>query len=359
MEEKQHEIIGLMSGTSLDGLDIAHVKFDFIDKNEVRFQLLHSETVAFPEILLSKLLTATNASVPAMLQLDKELGNFFSIAVNDFIEKNNIDKTHIDAIASHGQTIFHQPENGFTYQIGCGSALAYYTQIPVINDFRTKDVIAGGNGAPLVPIGDFMLFKNEAASFLNIGGFCNISFRKNSEIIAFDCCPGNLPLNKLAGSRGLNYDANGAIASSGTINFFLLDLLNSLAYYQTNAPKSLGTEWLEEQFYPLLKFDKEIENNLCTVVEHIAFQISTILNENNLDSVFITGGGVKNEYLISRLAHYYKGKIIIPEQDIIDFKEAIIFGFLGALYLDNQSNNVPSVTGASKPIIGGVYHKAN
>jgi anhydro-N-acetylmuramic acid kinase len=358
MEKKQYEIIGLMSGTSLDGLDIAHVKFNFLANNEISFELLHSETISFPENLLSKLNNSMNSSVPSILQLDKELGIFFASAVNDFILNNSISKTDIHAISSHGQTIFHQPENGFTYQIGCGSTLAYHSQIPVINDFRTKDVIAGGNGAPLVPIGDFMLFKNEAASFLNIGGFCNVSFIKNSEIIAFDCCPGNLPLNKLAGSKGLNYDANGEIAASGAINFFLLDMLNSLDYYQVNSPKSLGTEWLEEKFYPLLKFDKEIENNLCTVVEHIALQISNVLNENNLDSVFITGGGVKNKYLISRLAHFYKGNIIIPEQEIIDFKEAIIFGFLGALYLENRPNNLPSVTGASKPVIGGVYHKA-
>jgi anhydro-N-acetylmuramic acid kinase len=357
MEEKQYEIIGLMSGTSLDGLDIAHIKFNFPLYNEPSFELLHTETIEFPDNLLNKLNIASNSSAPTILQLDKELGIFFANAVNDFVSKNNINKNDIDAIASHGQTIFHQPENGFTYQIGCGSSLAYYTEIPVINDFRSKDVIAGGNGAPLVPIGDFMLFKNEASSFLNIGGFCNISFKKKSEIIAFDCCPGNLPLNKLAGSKGLNYDANGEIAASGTINFFLLDLLNSLDYYQKNSPKSLGTEWLEEKFYPLLKFDKEIENNLCTVVEHIALQISTVLNENNLDSVFITGGGVKNQYLISRLTHYFKGKIIIPNQDIIDFKEAIIFGFLGALYLESQPNNIPTVTGASRRVIGGVYHK--
>lgn len=358
MEEKHYEIIGLMSGTSLDGLDIAHVKFNFFNGDCTGYQLLNSETVAFTESIYQKLHSATASSITTILQTDKELGVFFGDAVNRFISRLGIDKSKIDAIASHGQTLFHQPENGFTYQIGCGSSLAYHTQIPVINDFRTRDVIAGGNGAPLVPIGDFVLFKNQAASFLNIGGFCNISFVKDSEIIAFDCCPGNLPLNKLVNSKGLSYDSNGEMASSGSINFFLLDLLNSLEYYHILGPKSLGTEWLEEKFYPLLKFDKEIENNLCTVVEHIAYQISTVLNENKLDSVFITGGGVKNKFLINRLSHHYNGEIIVPEQEIIDFKEAIIFGLLGALYLENKPNNVPSVTGASRPVVGGVMHKA-
>jgi anhydro-N-acetylmuramic acid kinase len=356
MEEKQYEIIGLMSGTSLDGLDIAHVRFNFFNGDCVGYELLNAETIAFTESISQKLHTATTSSITTILQTDKELGVFFADSVNRFISRLGIDKSRIDAIASHGQTLFHQPENGFTYQIGCGSSLAYHTQIPVINDFRTRDVIAGGNGAPLVPIGDFMLFKNQAASFLNIGGFCNISFLKDSKIIAFDCCPGNLPLNKLVNSKGLSYDANGEMASSGSINFFLLDLLNSLEYYHIPGPKSLGTEWLEEKFYPLLKFDKEIENNLCTVVEHIAYQISTILNENKLDSVFITGGGVKNKFLINRLSHHFNGEIIVPEQDIIDFKEAIIFGLLGALYLENKPNNVPSVTGASRPVVGGILH---
>jgi anhydro-N-acetylmuramic acid kinase len=357
MAEKHYEIIGLMSGTSLDGLDIAHVKFNFHNDESVGFELLNAETITFSESIHQKLNAATTSSISAILQTDKELGVFFADSVNNFISRHGIDKSKIDAIASHGQTLFHQPENGFTYQIGCGSSLAYHTQIPVINDFRTRDVIAGGNGAPLVPIGDFMLFEKEASAFLNIGGFCNISFRMDSEIIAFDCCPGNLPLNKLVNSKGLSYDANGEIAASGSINFFLLDMLNSLDYYHHSGPKSLGTEWLEEKFYPLLKFDKEIENNLCTVVEHIAYQISSILNENKLESVFITGGGVKNNFLIDRLSHHYNGKIIIPEQDIIDFKEAIIFGLLGSLYLENKPNNVPTVTGASKPVVGGVFHK--
>jgi anhydro-N-acetylmuramic acid kinase len=351
------EIIGLMSGTSLDGLDIAHVSFSMDQKNGDSYKLIHCKTYDIPEDLKVKLSVAHNYSVPLMCQLDKEIGRYYADCVNDFIRKHNIEKSNIEAIACHGQTILHQPQNGFTLQIGCGSTLAYYTGINVINDFRSQDIIAGGQGAPLVPVGDFGLFNDEAEAFLNIGGFTNISYKNENQILAFDICPGNLPLNKLASVKGLQYDKNGDLARSGEINFFLLDLLNSLDFYQTDGPKSLGTEWLEEHFYPLLKFDKEIENNLRTVVEHEAVQIGQKLNDAGVKDVLITGGGSKNEFLISRIAHYFNGEIKIPSDVIIDFKEAIVFAYLGALYLERRPNAISSVTGASKNMICGVLHR--
>ena len=350
------EIIGLMSGTSLDGLDIAHVEFKFDSNNQDSFKLLNYSTFDIPKELKQKLIDAPDYSIQAILMLNKELAVLFANCVNDFIVSKKINKNSIRAISSHGQTILHQPKNGFTLQIGCGSTLSYLTKIDVINDFRTRDVIAGGQGAPLVPIGDFGLFNSEAEAFLNIGGFANFSYKKGNEIIAYDLCPGNLPLNKLAAAKGLSYDANGEMAESGEINFFLLDLLNSLEYYQLDGPKSLGTEWLEESFYPLLKFDKEIENNLRTVVEHEAIQISQKLNETHVKSVLITGGGAKNKFLISRIEHYFNGKVILPEEKIIDFKEAIVFAYLGALYLEKRPNSIATVTGATQDTICGVLH---
>jgi anhydro-N-acetylmuramic acid kinase len=351
------EIIGLMSGTSLDGLDIAHVSFNMDAEKGDSYKLLNSLAFDIPEDLRSKLTDAHNFSIPMICQLDKELGHFYGNCVNEFIKKFHIQRTDITAIASHGQTILHQPHNGFTLQIGCGTTLAFHTGINVINDFRSHDIVAGGQGAPLVPIGDFGLFKKEAEGFLNIGGFANMSYMKDGEIIAFDICPGNLPLNKLALAKGLSYDKNGDIAKSGEINFFLLDLLNSLAFYQKDGPKSLGTEWLEEHFYPLLKFDKEIENNLRTVVEHEAVQIGQKLNDAGVKNVLITGGGAKNEFLISRIAHYFNGEVKLPDNDTIDFKEAIVFAYLAALYLENRPNAISSVTGASRDMICGVLHR--
>lgn len=355
----KYEIIGLMSGTSLDGLDIAHVSFKNTSEEGFVHHVLNTYQCALPADLREDILNVSELSPQNIFVLDKRLGQFYADTVNTFIEQKKIDKNRIDAVASHGQTIFHQPHNGFTVQIGCGTTLAYQTGLPVINDFRTKDVIAGGQGAPLVPIGDFELFKDSAEAFLNIGGFSNISCKENGIVKAFDVCPGNLPLNKLVHVKGHSFDKDGEIARSGDINFFLLDLLNSLDYYQQEGPKSLGTEWLEEYFYPLLKFDKEIENNLRTVVEHIAIQLSNTLNRFDIKTVMVSGGGAKNKFLIERIRHYYIGKIIVPDEITIEFKEAIIFALLGALYLDRKPNNIPSVTGAERPVCGGILHLPN
>ncbi|MCE3295176.1 MAG: hypothetical protein K0R65_890 [Crocinitomicaceae bacterium] len=353
---KSYNLIGLMSGTSLDGLDIVYTRLSHPDPGGWSFELIGFQTYKYTGELTEKIREAMEVSSVNLLLLDKEIGSFYAECVNDFIAKNGIDKSEIDAIASHGQTIFHQPEKGLTVQIGCGSTLALKTGLKVINDYRTKDVIMGGQGAPLVPIGDFHLFRGQAESFLNIGGIANISFELNKEIIAFDICPGNLPLNKLAKVKGMEYDKNGELARTGEINFFLLDMLNELEYYGEAPPKSLGVEWLEQAFYPLLKFDKDIENNLRTVIEHEAVQIAQVLNSHALQSVMISGGGALNLFLIERIKHYFKGEIVLPSREIIEFKEALIFAFLGALYLEDTANCLSSVTGASRDVVGGVLH---
>lgn len=350
-------IVGLMSGTSLDGLDAADCIFRKDEQGKWTYELLWCETVKFTEDLVKRLENVSSAHAPSLALLDYDLAVFYSDCVNDLLVAHKVDKTKIDAIASHGQTVFHQPAKGYTTQIGNPAVLAVKTGIPVIGDFRTKDILYGGQGAPLVPIGDKYLFDELADAFLNIGGFTNISFTKNGVTRAFDISPGNLPLNKLARNRGLEYDRNGDLAASGEINYFLLDLLNQLPYYSSEGPKSLGTEWLEQEFYPMLKFDNNIENNLATVTEHIAYQLAEVLKREELASVLISGGGARNLHLMNRLAHYYKGNILFPDKQLSDFKEAIIFGFLGALHLCGEPTNIPSVTGASKAICSGVLHK--
>lgn len=354
-----YQLIGLMSGTSLDGLDVVNVEFFRNSRGEIEFNLLGFQTCKFPDELMRKIKSAMDLSGLNFMYLDNEIGDFYGDCVNSFILKHKIDKSKIFAISSHGQTIFHQPEKGLTVQIGNGTNLAVKTGLKVVNNFRTKDVALGGQGAPLVPVGDFALFHSQAESFLNIGGISNVSFRKNDEICAFDICPGNLPLNKLANSRGLDYDKNGDLAKKGELNFFLLDMLNELDFYREKAPKSLGVEWLENHFYPLIKFDKDIENNLRTVLEHEAIQIANVLNANNLKSVFISGGGALNKFLVDRITHYFEGKVVIPPKEIIEFKEAIIFAFLGFLYFENEVNSLSSVTGASRDSVGGVLHLPN
>ena len=357
LNKNKIEIIGLMSGTSLDGLDIAHVSFNF-ENEQIYFELKNYETVLYSKSILNQLHNYLTLSVPEILMLDKEIGGFYANKVNEFIKKFNIDKNNIDAIASHGQTIFHQPQNGFTYQIGCGTTLAFKTGIDVINDFRTLDVIAGGQGAPLVPIGDFNLFSAEANAFLNIGGFTNISFKKKDEIIAFDICSGNLPMNDAVKSIGLTYDKNGEIARKGEIDFIILEELQKLEHFHKSAPKSLGTEWLESDFYPIINKIESIENKLRTLIEQTTIEIINVLHSNNISSVYITGGGAKNSFLIERIRFFFKGEVIVPSEEIIDFKEAIIFAFLGARYLRNESTTVKSVTGASIEVSSGIFHRA-
>lgn len=350
------KIIGLMSGTSLDGVDVTYATYTKISDKNWEFAIHASHTFQFPEILLSSLHEASKLSGSQLATLDHDLGEFFSLSINQFLEEKSIPRNEVDAIASHGQTIFHQPSRGFTTQIGNPAVIAVRTGIKTIGDFRTKDVLHHGQGAPLVPIGDQYLFGSKADGFINIGGFANISFEEKGVVRAYDICPANLPMNKLARAKHLDYDKNGNLAREGELNYFLLDLLNSLDYYREEGPKSLGTEWLEQHFYPLLKFDKDIENNLATVVEHIAIQLGEICTKKDLKRVMITGGGAKNTFLIERFKRYYTGEIISVDSELIDYKEALIFGLLGALNLNNEPNCLSSVTGATKNVIGGVHH---
>ena len=349
------QIIGLMSGTSKDGLDIAHVSFRNSDE-EYSFKLLHGLTIAYPKDILEALDSIETLSASNIYQLDKQIGQFYGESVNDFLRQLAINSRDIDAIACHGQTIFHQPSKGFSTQIGCGSTLAFQTGINVINDFRTRDILAGGQGAPLVPLGDEYLFSNLAESFLNIGGFTNISFKKDGQLKAFDICPGNLPINRFANKYGKDFDSGGEISRSGELNTQLLSTLNQIEYYKNSGPKSIGTEWLNSEFLSLIDDFSVPSSIMRTIVEHEALQIANVLINEKLSSVYITGGGAKNNFLIERIAAHYSGNIIIPELELIDFKEAIIFAFLGYRYLENKATNDPSATGANRSIVSGVLH---
>lgn len=352
------QIVGLMSGTSLDGLDIVLSSFE--STNEKWTYTLHaSKTYKYSTDIKTQLSKSKEMTASQLAQLDKKLGVEMAKLVNRFIKEFQIDRTQIQAIASHGHTVYHQPTKGFSLQIGCGSSLAYHTQLPVINDFRNKDIIAGGQGAPLVPIGDKYLFSDRADAFLNLGGFCNISFKKRSKWQAFDIGPCNLPLNLLASQCNKSYDAGGKMARKGELSLYLLDLLNSLPYYSQPAPKSLGTEWLEEEFLPMIKFTKSPNDNLRTVTEHIALQIAGVLNTHQLRSVLVTGGGAYNEYLLQRIRTHSNTELFLPNKETIEFKEALIFAFMGVLHLEKQATTLPTLTGAKSATVGGVYHLPN
>ena len=351
---KTKRIIGLMSGTSLDGLDIAYVLFS--GERETNFELRFSKTLEIPAAYKSQLLEIDKLSGRQLYKLNRDLGYFYALSVNNFILENGINKLEIDAIASHGQTIFHQPEEGFTVQLGCGSTLAYHTGIPVINDFRSLDVAAGGQGAPLVPLGDLLLFGAEADAFLNIGGFSNISFQTPEGMKAYDIGPGNLPINKYARLLGKEMDENGSIAAAQMPDENLIQSLNQLAYYKQSSPKSLGTEWLDQSFYPLIPKDISTETIISSITKHVAIQIAQELNANQFKKVLISGGGAFNKTLLTYIQSAFQGKLMLPEPKIIQFKEAIIFAFLGFRFLEKEHNSLASVTGASLNVCGGALH---
>lgn len=345
-----------MSGTSLDGLDIAHCSFTF-SENKWTFKIKQAQTIQFPNKLIEKLKSAINSSGLDLMKLHNELGNFIGEGVNNFILSESINKSEVNCIASHGHTIFHQPEINLTTQIGNGAIISAKTKLPVICDFRTTDLALNGQGAPLVPIGDQLLFS-EFDYCINLGGIANISFKENEQRLAFDICPVNIVLNKLSLEFGLPYDKNGYLAKSGNINTELLELLNKLDYYKKAAPKSLGLEYIEDNVFPIIESSPiSTKDKLRTFVEHIAIQIAKNIESTNKE-VLLTGGGTLNTFLAERIDANTNNNIIIPSNQIIDFKEALIFAFLGVLRLRNEPNCLQSVTGASSNNIGGCIYQA-
>lgn len=350
-----YNIIGLMSGTSLDGLDIAYCKYQKGSNSSWQFKWITTAFYPYPPELQHRIKNAFSGSAWELIELDKQLARIWSTMINDFISKNSISKEDINAIASHGQTIFHRPDLGITTQIGCGQTTATLTGIHVVCDFRSKDVIHGGQGAPLVPLGEKLLFSNQYDAFLNIGGFSNITIIKDS-VIAFDVCPGNLPLNIIAGRLGKSYDHDGTLAQKGTLIPELLEELNSLSFYQQSPPKSLGSEWLEAHFLPLMDPKYSSHDLLRTVCEHIATQIATVCNQHEVKDLFLSGGGALNAFLVNRLRANFNGRVNVPELQMITFKEALIFGLLGALRLEGLSNCLKDITGADISVSGGTIY---
>ena len=338
-----------MSGTSLDGLDICYAKFTQTD-SAWNFEILNCETLPYSSDWEQSLRNAVNLSSEEVLKLNVDYGFYLGEKTSEFISKHKI--INLDVISSHGHTVFHQPKNRFTLQIGDGRAIKSKINKTVIYDFRSQDVILGGNGAPLVPIGDELLFSNFDAC-LNLGGFSNISLKRNEKRIAFDICPVNIILNDLALKLGKKFDDNGDLARTGLIDYELLDQLNQLKFYQEKAPKSLGIEWINEQVLPLIKTQKT-EDLLASFTEHSAVQIAKILDEFDVKKILITGGGTYNNYLIEKIKAKTKTEIQIPKKEIIEYKEALIFAFMGVLRSLNLDNVVSSATGSQNDHCSGL-----
>ena len=341
--------LGLMSGTSLDGIDLALCSFGN-NESGWSFRIEDSETVPYSANWKRKLREAENRSAQDILLLHNEYARYTGEVINRFLDG----KTKPELIASHGHTIFHQPEKHFTFQMGNGTVIAAETGIKTIADFRNMDIALGGQGAPLVPIGDRLLFT-EYDYCLNLGGFSNISYEEGGQRIAFDIGPANIVLNFLSQQVGKEYDRNSLIAQSGKVNIALLNELNKLAFYREKPPKSLGKEWLDSELIPMLKKSSlTLPDQMRTLYEHIAIQIGEVIR--NSGTMLVTGGGAHNPLLMERITACSKAEVIIPQNEIIDFKEALIFAFLGVLANEHQINCLAAVTGASRDNTGGTIH---
>ena len=353
MFKENYNVIGVMSGTSLDGVDLAYIKFNYSER--WTFEIFQSETISYSEEWLNKLKSAIHFSDSELEELNISYTKLLASIISDFISKHHL--VEIDAVCSHGHTILHQPQNGFTLQIGNLPIIRDLVNQTVVCDFRVQDVQFGGQGAPLVPIGDELLFS-EYDYCLNLGGFSNVSYNEEGKRIAFDISPVNTVLNFYANELGFAYDDAGNLAKSGNVNQNLLQQLNDLDFYKASYPKSLGMEFVNAEIFPLMhSFTIETIDKLSTFVEHIAFQIAKISTKPQA-KLFITGGGAYNRFLIERLRNYLPTtEIAIPDDKIIQFKEALIFGFLGVLRLENEINVLSSVTGASRNHCSGIVFK--
>jgi anhydro-N-acetylmuramic acid kinase len=338
-----------MSGTSLDGLDLALCEFA-MREDTYQYRILKSETIPYSEEWRSKLGSIQKASAEAYFSLEAAYSKFVAGEVNAFIRN----ETAPHAIASHGHTVFHQPQSGFTAQLGSCPIITALTGIDTIGDFRSLDVALGGQGAPLVPVGDELLFSNYDAC-LNIGGIANVSFRNpEGQRTAFDLCVANMALNALSLRLGIPYDHNGDLARKGKTDRSILSALKTLPYFSVHGAKSMGREWFESEMLPLLKGNPE--NLLATCTEHIGGVIAGVLNKNKFRDVLVTGGGAFNKYLIECISASTETKLIIPDDQTVNFKEALIFAFLGYLRIHNRINTLRSVTGARQDSCGGAIY---
>lgn len=354
MIKSQYKVIGVMSGTSLDGIDLVYTTFNF--DTTWSFQILYADTIAYNAYWNTTLKDLVLLSEIELRQIDEEYTKYLASKIKDFILRYNI--KDMDAICTHGHTALHQPHKKLTYQIGNLPILASQLQQTIVCDFRVQDVELGGQGAPLVPIGDALLFS-QYEFCLNLGGFANISYEIDNQRIAYDICPVNIVLNYYVRQLGYDFDDGGRIAFTGKINNDLLEQLNNLDYYKGSFPKSLGLEWVKSLIIPLIdSFNLDVKDILKTFIEHIALQISKEINKRSHVSALVTGGGVYNEFLMERIKSLSNNSIIIPSKEIIEFKEALIFGFLGVLKLRGDNNCLHSVTGALHDHSSGyVFHK--
>jgi anhydro-N-acetylmuramic acid kinase len=361
----EYKVIGLMSGSSMDGLDIAYCVLTEIG-GQWQYVIEHAACVAFPEKIARQINAITQLPVPEFMKLHTAFGTWMGQQVNAFIDAHQLHhKVHI--IGSHGHTAFHFPESNTSVQIGCGAALASVTGINVVSDLRAMDVSLNGNGAPIVPIAEKLLFADNQLC-LNIGGICNISYRNNDgAYFANDVCPANRVLNEVVSALNKTYDDKGIEASKGSVVLDVLQQLNTLDYYKKQGPKSLANELGTQIILPILQASgASVQDQLRTMVEHIAeqiaLQVQSLHQSNESINMLITGGGAYNDFLIACIQQKiieFNVHITIPAPLVIENKEALAMALIAVLRWREEINVMASVTGASRDSVGGALWLGN
>lgn len=356
-------VLGLMSGSSCDGVDAAICSFWMVE-DRLNYELVDQISFRFSDELKEGLKVAASKSQLELYSLDTQFSKFLSASISTFL--TNTEK--VDYIASHGHTVLHAPAGGYTIQLGNGALISQGTGIPTICDFRSQDIACGGQGAPLAPLADEYLFGGHDF-YLNLGGIVNISHVRDQHVLGYDIAPCNQMLNALSNLEGLDYDDDGKMASDGKLNEDLLRTLLDNNYLSKNYPKSLDNSWVRDNYtQPLLTYEDTIKNRLRTAVEFIAIAIKNDLTNISLSeefslldkTIFCTGGGVFNKFMMERISFHCGSqgvKVFLPEPNIIEYKEAILMALMGYLRVGNKPNCIASVTGASKDCSAGViYH---
>lgn len=354
-----------MSGSSCDGVDAAICKF-WSNEEKINYELIEKSSFVFPDALKESLIQAAELPHHELKELETRFSKFLAHSINSFVEESKSTNS-LDYIASHGHTVIHDPTAGYTVQIGAGSMIAASTGLSTICDFRSLDMAYGGQGAPLAPIADRYLFPGHAF-YLNLGGIVNISANINSKIIGFDVAPCNQMLNALSKLKGLEFDRGGELASSGVVNNELLTQLLANEFLISPYPKSLDNSWVTDHYTnPLIDFDGAIKNKLRTTVEFIALAIKNEMlriantEKSGLEgqTVFCTGGGAFNNFMMERITfhcNYIGVEVVVPDPDIIEYKEAMLMALMGYLRIEEKPNCIASVTGASKDCSAGVIY---
>lgn len=352
---KTYNVIGIMSGSSMDGVDLAHCIIKS-DNGHYSYEIGECETVEYDEVWRLRLSQIRKADSLAYSKTDVFYGHYLGHLVNKFIDKH---KLKIDLVSSHGHTVFHYPDEMITRQVGDGASLSAICKLPVVSDFRSMDVAKKGQGAPLVAIGD-RLFFDDYDFCLNLGGFANISGKIGEFRVSYDICPANILLNRVARDLNQEYDQNGEIASQGSISYPLLESLNDIDYYKMPFPKSLNRDWINQEFWQIVKEGDKLspQDKMKTFVDHIGIQIGKSIDylsrkEPSGKRVLVTGGGAFNTVLMDHIRTHSQADFVVPDNKLVKFKEALIFALMGVLRVENQINIIKTFTGAKSDSVSG------